>query len=222
MIYYLENSGRLLLEGGDSIPFCPGRLILVPPNLSHGSMAKCGFFVNISVIDDDFPAERFGIDSVTTADDNCGRDLHHLFSMIYRYSLEDDCYGKMRNAINCIYDLCEERLRANGGAAGVAEPVKRYLQEHYMESGCTVGKAIRESGYSQSYMREQFSACYGISPQDYLVDLRMETSRVLLEKYGRNLSVAEVAVRCGYEEPLYFSKVFRKRFGVSPGKYRRG
>lgn len=54
--------------------------------------------------------------------------------------------------------------------------------------------------------------------QHYLVMLRMEQARVLL-KQSEN-SINEVAYACGFHDALYFRRVFKKWFGVTPSEYR--
>ena len=52
---------------------------------------------------------------------------------------------------------------------------------------------------------------------DYLADIRIKHAIQLLEQ--NKLSVSELAEKCGYSDPLYFSRVFKKITGVSPSKY---
>ena len=56
----------------------------------------------------------------------------------------------------------------------------------------------------------------GKSPQDFIRIIRLERSAVLLRNHR---SVAEAAALTGFDNPKYFSTVFKKYFGVSPSKY---
>ena len=58
-----------------------------------------------------------------------------------------------------------------------------------------------------------------ISPQEYLMQVRMERSRELMLK--TELPVRMVAREVGYVDQLAFSKIFKKKFGLSPEQYRR-
>ena len=53
--------------------------------------------------------------------------------------------------------------------------------------------------------------------KDYLVNLRMQYAHKLIT--DGLTSISEIAIRCGYIDPLYFSKAFKKMVGVSPTKY---
>ncbi len=50
--------------------------------------------------------------------------------------------------------------------------------------------------------------------------LKLEFSRSLLDAAALDLSIADVALRAGYQDPLYFSRIFRRHFAMSPTRYR--
>ena len=62
-----------------------------------------------------------------------------------------------------------------------------------------------------------FKTYYGLTPMDYLVKTRIDESKFLLT--NSSLKIKEVANEVGYEDSLYFSKVFKKITGVSPKEY---
>lgn len=103
----------------------------------------------------------------------------------------------------------------NGGAgeADVAVRVKKYADEHFTEKELTLERIAEKLGYSVHYLSARFAAVVGISFREYLTGLRMYYAERLIEE-GVSV-VYEVAAACGYADPLYFSKVFRKRFGCT-------
>lgn len=72
-------------------------------------------------------------------------------------------------------------------------------------------------GYSAFYLRSVFKELYRMSPNDYLLKVRMEKACKLLKK---NIHAKNVAAEVGYMDPLYFSKVFKKYMGCTPKEYR--
>lgn len=58
----------------------------------------------------------------------------------------------------------------------------------------------------------------GKSPMAYLLEDRLNYARTLF--YDRNLTIGEIALRSGFNDPLYFSRQFHRRFGISPSKFR--
>jgi len=73
-------------------------------------------------------------------------------------------------------------------------------------------------GLSASHLRSLFAAELGVSPIAALQTQRTREARRLLA--GGSLTVKEIARQVGYEDPLYFSRAFRKRVGMSPMEYR--
>lgn len=74
-------------------------------------------------------------------------------------------------------------------------------------------------GISRSYLRNIFYEAYGISPQQYIINMRLDHAKELLSKTP--LSVSAVAETCGYPDVLQFSKIFKKHTGESPTSFRK-
>lgn len=65
----------------------------------------------------------------------------------------------------------------------------------------------------------KFRKFVGSTPSQYLIAMRMRTAKNLL--LDSNLAIKEIAVRCGYDNPYYFSNAFSSFFGTSPSKFRK-
>ncbi len=63
-----------------------------------------------------------------------------------------------------------------------------------------------------------FRSCMGISPQGFLIRLRIQNAANLICQ--TDLQIGEIAKAVGYEDPLYFSTLFHKKTGFSPREYR--
>lgn len=74
-------------------------------------------------------------------------------------------------------------------------------------------------GISPYYLSRLFPGQAGFTFYEYLTDLRMEYARELL--CGGGHTIDEVAALTGYESGNYFAKVFRRRTGMTPGRYRK-
>ena len=73
-------------------------------------------------------------------------------------------------------------------------------------------------GVNRSYLTSSFKKSLGCSPQEYLMNLRIEKAKTLLK--NGDIQVSEVAAKVGYGDPLAFSKVFKARTGRSPREYK--
>lgn len=95
--------------------------------------------------------------------------------------------------------------------------VKQYVQAHLHEE-LSVGKVARVAGMSESYFSHTFKKDVGMSFSDFLNHIRIARAMELLA--GSNMRVNEVADAVGIYNTNYFSTLFRKMTGVSPGKFR--
>jgi len=75
------------------------------------------------------------------------------------------------------------------------------------------------AGIDRSYLSRIFKEQKGQSPQQYLLKMKMETAAQHLK--DKDISVKEVALCVGYDDPLEFSKQFRRHFLVSPSSWRK-
>ena len=74
-------------------------------------------------------------------------------------------------------------------------------------------------GFDIYRFTHEFSALYGVSPLQYRISIRLRHASEYLK--GTALSVRDIAELCGYDDPLYFSRIFAKRFGISPREFRK-
>jgi len=94
-----------------------------------------------------------------------------------------------------------------------------YIHNHFTED-ISVAQLAATEHMSERWYRSLFREAFGTSPSSYITDLRMAYARKLLRE--SNLSIAQVAQSCGYEDSLYFSRLFRKKTGIPPLAYRKG
>lgn len=113
--------------------------------------------------------------------------------------------------------------RAAGLHAEKLPPPEFLNAKHYIENSFTGPVRLRDvqkaSGMSQTRLCVGFKKYFNCTPMEYMTHLRMHYAVELMME-SSSLRVSEVCVRCGYSDPLYFGKVFRKTFGRSPSKYR--
>ena len=94
--------------------------------------------------------------------------------------------------------------------------MKHYLDENF-RSNITNQFLAERFGFVGSYLSSIFKTYYGVTPIDYVVKKRMEEGKELLEK--GEMKIKEVADWLGYQDSLYFSKVFKRVTGMSPREY---
>ena len=73
-------------------------------------------------------------------------------------------------------------------------------------------------GYNKNYLTTLFSECFGMSPGQYVVKKRIELAKEIIDRAG-DLKIKEISERVGYNDSLYFSRVFKVQTGYSPREY---
>jgi AraC-like DNA-binding protein len=78
----------------------------------------------------------------------------------------------------------------------------------------------KNTNYTSDHFRRLFKNETGKTPTAYLIDLRMEHARKLLEKKDEiSFSIKDIALLCGFSDPYYFSRLFKEKTGMSPTEY---
>ncbi len=93
-------------------------------------------------------------------------------------------------------------------------PAIAYLEEHFCEDAPSIPALARLCGVSDSYFRKLFLKEFSVPCSVYLRNKRLDYAARLLE--SGVYSVTEVSLLCGFGDPAYFSREFKKRFAISP------
>ncbi|MBQ2880157.1 MAG: response regulator [Anaerotignum sp.] len=105
-----------------------------------------------------------------------------------------------------------------GTTKTVVQEAKRYIEENYQNSDLSLETLCDYLHMSAAYFSTVFKKEEGESYISYLTGVRMKKAAELLESTDEKTYV--IAAKVGYDEPNYFSYVFKKRYGVSPNKFR--
>ena len=98
------------------------------------------------------------------------------------------------------------------------ENARRYFNEHYNEN-INIEEFAASRSMSVSWFLRNFKQVVGMSPMHYILTNRINNAVSLLETTDYN--VTEISTIVGYENPMYFSRLFKKQKGVSPTDYRK-
>lgn len=88
-----------------------------------------------------------------------------------------------------------------------------------MHSTVSVASLAESYNLSVSHFIRSFKSIYGVTPNEYRQNYRLTQAMNLLKM--TNLPVRDIASQCGFGDPLYFSRIFKKRIGMSPLAYRK-
>ena len=214
IMLYLEGEGYMDTDSG-RVSFSPGTIIIVPPNIRHGSVSRSGF-KNIS-IEGDFDRCLY-FNEVISLFDNELQEGKTLAEMIYA-----NRYGKsVYIASLCSAYICfiMQRLELDSMMHRNVQKIVSEISQNAFDSQIDLALILRESGYSEDYIRSCFKVATGKTPNEFLTDVRIKHACFLINIYHNELSLAEISERCGYLDYIYFSKKFKSVMGMSPREYK--
>jgi two-component system response regulator YesN len=113
--------------------------------------------------------------------------------------------------------LKEAALRRSGNFPLPLVKAIAYIQSCYADPSLQLNSAAEAAQVSPAYLSRLFSDHLSSSFVDYLTEFRIEKSEQLIRESG--LSIKEIAFAVGYQDPNYFSKIFRKTRGQSPSEF---
>lgn len=105
----------------------------------------------------------------------------------------------------------------NGQGFHLVSAVQKYIDEHFSDAEFSLDRLGSELKYNKKYLSMTFKKHMGVGIVEYLHTVRIQHACTMLRQ-GFS-SVGDVALRCGYTDAQYFSKVFKRRLGTSPRAY---
>ncbi len=114
-----------------------------------------------------------------------------------------------------IYNLSSEKQTVNLQAL---QPVFNYIHDH-LHQFLRIGELAKLAGLSEKYFINYFKEALGITPGQYIYQLKMNRARELL--YSNQFSIQQIADMLGYADPYSFSKAFKKHYNILPSQLRK-
>ena len=213
IMYYLSGNGYMATESGN-LPFQKGSIVIIPPKVSHGSVSENGF-VNISVSGDFSHLLMF--DTPQRLCDSETKEGETLARLILQNRYADKDYLSALCRAYVLY-LLQNATQESAMDRCIASVI-RQIDEGYANLDLNVADLLRQSGYAEDYIRAEFKRVTSLTPTRFLTNIRIKRAAALLEIYGPCKSVAEIAEACGFRDPVYFSKQFKRLMGISPAAY---
>lgn len=94
---------------------------------------------------------------------------------------------------------------------------RKYIEQNYWKPALTVTEIVKAVNLERSYLFRRFKGATGKSVLEYITSCRIRRACELLKTSG--LPIQSVAYSVGYNDPLYFSKVFKKATSLTPSAY---
>ena len=206
-------------DGEKTLLLSPGDILFVPQN-SHYAIREVTPGYSCVVNFDSCP----GLEKMQKLPVPAEVDMEVFAEKLHRvWQKEGGAYGVLSQLYSFL-DKCMSAARTkeyfSSSERQFLLPVVEYLTQNLTDPDLQIGELAKKAGVSEVYLRRIFKKKYGLSPAGYVTRERMRRAKALLES-GKEMSIQEVAVQVGYRDALYFSRTFRKHFGLSPTEYYR-
>lgn len=241
-LFHYERADHTLVEG---IVRSPKTMIIIPKNVAHGLQVLQYPYERYFILFSDRIAEKMLNDSamrsilskeaegdeleprfldVSTAVDAIEPLLERMYDI--QFSLDMDSDWKEVN-LTSLFGLFFCELYRNyrsffaKSLAQYTPPVKaakEYMDVHF-DQPITINELARECFLSPNYLSKSFRSQIGMSPRQYLTQLRLSMAKKLL--CSSQLPIQEIAMRAGFGDVNCFIAQFKGSFGTTPKKYRK-
>lgn len=226
IIVNTEGQG-IAVMGEKEVPFSPGTIHIVPPGTLHKKSAAGGFRDMYLHTDSLRRVASSGKENaplrepILLLDDAC-RSMEKIVSVLLeRWLMNPKSDAVMDSLYDAVLQLIEEGVRQTP-----PDPVINHLIHiitvSYSNPEFHVTEALEATGYSKDHIRRRFQQATGMTPNEYLKDVRIRYAKRLLREKGKlHFPINEIALMCGYYDPAYFCRLFRKEVGKTPSEFTR-
>ena len=142
--------------------------------------------------------------------DEVPRDIYAIATKSIYVPTNQDLKGKLE-----IQDIFTSPITPQDN--GFENAVKDIILKHLPDTNFSVTTLCKEIGYSRPQLYRKLQASNGMSPSEYIREIRLQRAAELLREQAGNVS--EVAFQTGFNNLSYFSKIFQERFGSSPSEF---
>lgn len=227
--FSMDKTKEQIAKPGDVI-VCPGNTVFRRRAIETMSLFMIGFSFDKS-FKSDFSATTKGLIPLSNHDaqrisDSCKRAGSN--TVIKNPDPSGMTAHFCRDVINV---LIQSSIRQNNLLAdfvgtvkpqGVLSPEMQKILERICSANTAdnVTNAVlcAEMGISEVSLIKRFREATGQTPRQFVLSIGMEQAKLLLLQNEK--SISEIARLCGYGDPLYFSRIFKKKIGISPTEFR--
>jgi AraC-like DNA-binding protein len=228
LLYSLGGKGYIENNAG-KMELSANQFIIIPPHLFHRYQADLNnpwtlYWVHFSSdklkeFNTDFKAERF----YTPTDLRFNQKIIDVWIQMFASLAEGYSMINISYANLCLYRFLSFFLFPNKKFALEEEDDRLDQSISFMKENIgnrlTADDLANRFQYSSSHYTAIFKQKTGMSPIDYFIRMKIQFACQLLTQTG--LKIKEVADRVGYDDPYYFSRLFKQLMGQSPKEYKK-
>ena len=214
LIYCTSGEGEMVFEDR-RLSYGVNDVAIIPPMVPHSNISAEGFTnIHLNLTD---AALTYTEPMIVRADSN-GFLLDAFKAAFYYYSEASGgrtllpIYGQLIVAYLTSY-------QPGRRYSEVIQQIEDNILQHYPDCSYDLNAYLGSLPFNTEYVKKLFKKETGLTPLQYLTDRRLENAASTLSTFLGKGNISETARLCGFADPLYFSRLFKKRYGVSPRSY---
>ena len=127
-------------------------------------------------------------------------------------------FDRNRNkVISIFYNILHKLCMDAKPSGGIIDPAIKYLEKNYNNPSLSNSDLAKECNISEVYFRKMFSERFGVTPKQYIIDVRIDKAKHLLADGMYKINV--VSEKSGFSNPYHFSRAFKEKTGLTPTEY---
>ena len=211
-IYCTSGSGELRFDGF-SMNYETGTMIAIPPGIPHTNESKTGFTNIFANVEDC----SLNLKQPVLIRDDANEFLLAAFKALFFHYSQDVRDTALLSAYGSLLAVYAKSYQESELHSGIVSEIESHIIQNFPNPNFELDEYLRSLPFSYEYLRKRFKKEVGVTPHQYLSDKRLQTAADWLERSNEDSSnITEIAHLSGFREPLYFSRMFKKRYGVAP------
>ena len=216
-LIYCTSGGGLMLFDELTLPYGEGDIVVIPPFIPHANSSSEGFTnIHINLADPTLVTKQ----PFLLRDDSNHFLLNVFSAVFFHYSDLDHRNAALLSSYGNLIAAYLQYFEQTTPRSSTVEEIESAIIHNFPDANFELDSYLHSFPFTYDYLRKLFKKELGITPHQYLTDKRLQAAAdyLCVQEYGAD-SISDISRQCGFREPLYFSRMFKKKYGVSPSRY---
>ena len=202
----------------EPIRFSSGMLFIIPPSSTHRLVSENGHVATSMLIRNELLSPIRKITCVADTDNKEAETLVKIMTT-HNNTLNEYLQYLGKAFVLLLLELIGINELQLDHAKAVDDIIKG-INKHFSDPEFKIKSLLTNSAYAEDYIRSIFKEQTGMTPNQMLSETRLNNARNIILYSKTDIPISNIALDSGFDDLAYFSKAFKKRFGMSPTDYK--